>query len=148
MVKDSWNNYATANSLKRLVKDRHAGDYVHFCGYQHDLTNVYETAQLEVLTSSYEGFAMALLEAQGHDCPAVSYDINYGPAEIIDDRVSGCLVPAGDTHALYVTIEELLNNPAKLKEYADHAQTAAAKFSFANVTKKWAAFLNREGLTK
>ena len=89
MVKDSWNNYATANSLKRLVKDRHAGDYVLLSRDQEDLTYVYETAQLEVLTSSYEGFVMALLEAQGHGCPAVSYDINYGPAEIIDDRVSG-----------------------------------------------------------
>lgn len=143
---DSWDNYATSNSLKRLVKDRKAGDYVHFCGYRHDLTEVYETAQIEVLTSSYEGFAMALLEAQGHGCPVVSYDINYGPAEIVDDQVSGRLLPAGDPHALYVTLEELLTNPVKLKSYADHAQAAAAKFSFANVTKQWANFLDSEGI--
>ena len=143
---DSWDNYATSNSLKRLVKDRKAGDYVHFCGYRHDLTEVYETAQIEVLTSSYEGFAMALLEAQGHGCPAVSYDINYGPAEIIDDQVSGRFLPAGDPHALYVTLEELLTNPVKLESYANHAQAAVAKFSFANVTKQWAHFLDSEGI--
>lgn len=143
---DSWDNYATSNSLKRLVKTRQAGEYVHFCGYQHDLTKVYETAQIEVLTSSYEGFAMALLEAQGHGCPVVSYDINYGPAEIINDQVSGRLLPAGDPHALYVTLEKLLTNPAKLEYYASHAQAAAAKFSFTNVTQQWANFLNSEGI--
>lgn len=143
---DSWSNYATSNSLRQLVKERAAGDYIHFCGFLHDLTAVYETAQIEVLTSSYEGFAMALLEAQGHACPVVSYDINYGPAEIVDDQVSGRLLPSGDTHALYVTLDNLLNDPAKLQSYSEHAQAAAAKFSFANVTKKWADFLTRENL--
>lgn len=143
---DSWSNYATSNSLRRLVKDRKAGDYIHFCGFRHDLTDVYETAQVEVLTSSYEGFAMALLEAQGHACPVVSYDINYGPAEIIDDQVSGRLLPAGDTHALYVVLDKLLSDPAKLRSYSEHAQAAAAKFSFDNVTKKWATFLKQENL--
>lgn len=145
---DSWNNYATSHSLKRLVQDRQAGDYIHFCGYQHDLTAVYETAQIEVLTSSYEGFAMALLEAQGHGCPAVSYDINYGPAEIINDGVSGRLIPAGDTHTLYVVLDELLSNPVKLQRYAAHAQEAAAKYSFDNVAKQWQNFLTREDLPR
>lgn len=143
---DGWANYSTSNSLKRIVKDNNAEDYVHFSGYQPDLTDVYEGAQIEVLTSSYEGFAMALLEAQGHGCPAVSYDINYGPAEIIDDGISGRLVPSGDTHSLYVVLDDLLSNPAKLKSYSDHAQAAAAKFSFDNVMKKWAAFLDSENL--
>lgn len=143
---DSWNNYATANSLKNLVKERQAGDYVSFCGYQHDLSAVYEHALIEVLTSSYEGFAMALLEAQGHACPAVSYDINYGPAEIIEDGVSGRLVPAGDTHTLYQVLDELLSDPGKLAGYSAHAQQAAARFSFDQVMAKWADFLAKEKL--
>ncbi|WP_267202230.1 glycosyltransferase [Limosilactobacillus kribbianus] len=143
---DSWNNYATSTHLKRLVKDKQAGDYIHFCGYEHDLTAVYETAAVEVLTSSYEGFAMALLEAQGHGCPAVSYDINYGPAEIIKDGESGRLLPAGDMHALYVTLAELLQNHDLLRQYSAHAQEAAAKYSFENVRKRWADFLKKERL--
>lgn len=141
---DGWNNYATYHELKKLVKDKQAGDYIHFCGYQHDLTDVYETAQIEVLTSSYEGFAMALLEAQGHGCPAVSYDINYGPAEIIKDQVSGRLLPAGDVHALYVVLDELLSHPETLESYADHAQTVAARYSFKNVAKRWQDFITAE----
>ena len=141
---DEWNNYATSHALKKLVRDKQAGDYIHFCGYQHDLTTVYETAQVEVLTSSYEGFAMALLEAQGHGCPAVSYNINYGPNEIIEDQVSGRLLPAGDVHALYTVLDDLLSHPEILKSYANHAQSAAAKYSFENVAKKWHNFIAAE----
>ncbi|WP_373842077.1 glycosyltransferase [Limosilactobacillus sp.] len=143
---DSWSNYATSNHLKTLVRNRQASDYIHFCGYRHDLTSVYETADVEVLTSQYEGFAMALLEAQGHGCPAVSYDINYGPSEIIDDGVSGKLLPAGDMHSLYVALEELLQNRDQLQQYAAHAQQAATKFSFEKVAAKWRDFLSKEKL--
>ncbi|MGN1279900.1 MAG: glycosyltransferase, partial [Limosilactobacillus sp.] len=138
---DGWNNYATSHELRKLVQDNNAADYIHFCGYQHDLTKVYETAQIEVLTSSYEGFAMALLEAQGHGCPAVSYDINYGPAEIIKDQVSGRLLPAGDVHALYTVLDELLSNLQTLESYANHAQEAAARYSFENVAAQWKSFI-------
>lgn len=143
---DSWSNYATSNHLKKLVWDRQAGDYIHFCGYRHDLTDVYETADVEVLTSQYEGFAMALLEAQGHGCPVVSYDINYGPSEIIDNGVSGELLPAGDMHSLYVVLTKLLQNRDLLRKYAAHAQQAVVKFSFEKVAAKWRDFLEREGL--
>lgn len=143
---DSWNNYATSNHLKKIVKNKNAQDYVHFCGFYHDLTKVYETADIEVLTSSYEGFAMALLEAQGHACPAVSYDINYGPAEIIADNKSGRLLPSGDTSSLYRTLESLLTDRDKLARYSANAQAAAAKFSFANIRKAWQQFLQQENL--
>ena len=53
---DGWNNYQTANELKKIVNHQGADHYIHFCGYQHDLTRVYETAQAEILTSQYEGF--------------------------------------------------------------------------------------------
>lgn len=143
---DSWNNYATSHSLKTQVQEQQAGEYIHFCGYRHDLTSVYEQAQVEVLTSSYEGFAMALLEAQGHGCPVVSYDINYGPAEIVDDQVSGRLLPAGDMQQLYTVLADLLANPRKLADYAAHAQHAAARYSLDRVAKDWTRFLDREKL--
>lgn len=92
---DSWNNYATSTYLKQIVREKGANEYVHFSGFRHDLTTVYETADVEVLTSSYEGFAMALLEAQGHACPAVSYDINYGPSEIIKDKKERSVITIG-----------------------------------------------------
>ena len=89
---------------------------------------------------------MALLEAAGHACPTVSYDINYGPAEIIQNGVNGCLVPNGDSHGLYVTLANLLEDQPKLQEFSAHAQAVVTKYSFTNVKAKWQQFLQQEGL--
>lgn len=135
----------TAN-LEKIVKDHNAESYIHFCPYQHDLTQIYETADIEVLTSSAEGFAMVLLEAQSHACPVVSYDVNYGPSDIIEDGVSGKLVPAGDTEALYQTLHSLLTDRQQLRQYSEHAQQVASRFSFAHISQDWQKFLQAEGL--
>lgn len=135
-----------ADQLKQLVKDHHAEEYIHFCGFQQDLSKIYETADMEVMTSVHEGLPMSLLEAQSHACPAVSYDINYGPSDIIEDGVSGKLVPAGDIDALYNTLKTLLTDRKKLEEYSNNAQAAASRFSFTNISKRWADFLHAEGL--
>ncbi len=61
---DSWNKNQTASALKSLVKENNAESYINFVGYCDDLSAAYEHAQAEILTSYYEGFAMAVLEAQ------------------------------------------------------------------------------------
>lgn len=135
-----------AQKLKQLVKDNHAEGYIHFCGYEHDLAQVYETADIEVMTSKHEGFAMVLLEAQSHACPAVSYDINYGPADIIEDHVSGHLVPDGDLDAMYHTLKDLLTDRQQLQTYSANAQQVASRYSFQNISQRWQDFLQAEGL--
>ncbi|RVU71670.1 glycosyltransferase [Lactobacillus xujianguonis] len=132
--------------LQKIVADHDAGDYIHFCGFEQDLTEVYNSAQLEVLTSKNEGFAMAILEAQAHGCPVVSYDINYGPSDIIADGKSGVLVPADNTNQLTQTIDHLFNNPWLLTEYSAGAYKHAQQFNFKHLQKKWAHFLKREKL--
>lgn len=132
--------------LDKIVKDNHAENYIHFCEFQQDLTQVYETADIEVLTSEAEGFAMVLLEAQSHACPAVSYDVNYGPSDIIQDRVSGRLVPSGDTDAMYKVLKSLLTNRQQLQEYSGNAQRSASRFSFESISQDWLNFLKTENL--
>lgn len=138
---DGWNQFKTANFLKKLVNDKQANEYVHFCGYRNDLSAIYETAYAEVLTSQYEGFAMAILEAQGHGCPVISYDINYGPAEIVDDQLSGELLEPDDQESLYHSLRRLIVNPVREAKYSQNAQKAAAKFSLERIARKWQEFL-------
>ena len=120
-----------------MVKENNAESYINFVGYCDDLSAAYEHAQAEILMSYYEGFAMAVLEAQGHGCPVVSYDINYGPADIIDDQQSGKLIPPNDQEALYQQLRKLLAAPDLVKKYAHHVQKAAQKYRFDHVAQKW-----------
>lgn len=132
--------------LHEIVEANHAEDYIHFCGFAQDLDQVYNTAQLEVLTSKNEGFAMALLEAQAHGCPAVSYDINYGPADIIEDNVSGRLVKPNDQAELREVMNLLLTTPDILKQYSEGAYKTSIRFDFDHIKNKWQDFLENEKL--
>lgn len=132
--------------LQKLVAENNASQFIEFCGFAQNLDQVYNSAQLEVLTSKNEGFAMALLEAQAHGCPAISYDINYGPAEIIENQVSGELVPANNQVVLQQTIEKLMSNPDLLSRYSICAYQAAHRFDFAHLKADWFNFLKQEGL--
>jgi poly(glycerol-phosphate) alpha-glucosyltransferase len=120
------------------VKKLQAEDYIVFGGFKQDLTEVYNSAWLEVLTSQYEGFDMALLEAQEHGCPAVSYDINYGPNEIITNNYNGRLIQAGDETALVNTLDL---HHAMIEEYLKNAYQSRQKYSFGNVANAWHNFL-------
>ena len=41
-------------------------------------------------------------------------------------------------------LDDLLNHLATLKDYADHAQAVAAKYSFENVAGRWRDFITAE----
>lgn len=134
--------------LKKMVKDLNAEDYIKFEGYKQDLTDIYDHAWLEVLTSKFEGFAMALLESQEHGVCSISYDINYGPSEIIQDKASGVLLAPNDQVGLVKTIDELLSEPELIKQYSEQAYRGLDQYSFKNVAKTWKAFLHKENLIK
>ncbi len=55
------------------------------------------TATGFLMTSRFEGYPLATLEAMSHGCPVISYDIKYGPREQISHGVDGFLVKRGDT---------------------------------------------------
>ena len=49
-----------------------------------------------VVTSYYEGFSLALLEAITHGVPCIAFDCPYGPKNIIEDNKCGYLVENGN----------------------------------------------------
>ena len=67
-------------------------------------------SDLFVFSSEAEGLPNALIEAQGMGLSAVATRCHFGPEEIIDDGVTGILVPVNDVAALAAAMTTLIRD--------------------------------------
>ena len=109
--------------------------YTHLDVYKRQ---VYRSAGLSLLTSKYEGFGLVLVESLQYGCPVVSYDLSYGPADIVTEGVNGYLVPPGNKRELARVIIRALSDPARLETLSRAAEQSAARFSEAAFVARWA----------
>lgn len=65
-------------------------------GVSENISKDYLSSSIAVFTSHYEGFLLALAEAESAGVPVVSFDTPCGPKDIIEDGKDGFLVPNGD----------------------------------------------------
>lgn len=134
---DGINGNVEENRLHQLVKDTGLTDCVRFMGYTKKMAEVYQQAQLILLTSRLEGFALALLEANSYGVPAISYDTYYGPAYIIKNGESGYVIPYGDRDQLSRQISNVMTDTDLLQQLSTGAYTRARDFSTAKVWQAW-----------
>lgn len=97
----------------------------------------YSRSAIYVLTSRQEGLPTVLIEAQMHGLPAVSFDIETGPDEIIADGVNGYLVPDGDTAAMAALIERLIADVELRLRFSSQAQRDCGRFAVDRALGRW-----------
>jgi glycosyltransferase involved in cell wall biosynthesis len=76
---------------------------------QEEVFRLYSMMDVFVMPSLYEGFGLTAAEAMAVGLPVVGTRIE-GLAEVIEDGLTGFLVPPADKHALTERIVHLLNN--------------------------------------
>ncbi|GII30336.1 glycosyltransferase family 4 protein [Planotetraspora mira] len=94
-------------------------------------------AGMFVLSSRSEGRPMVLLEAMSKGLPVVAFDCPTGPAEMIDDRVDGRLVPAEDVEGLARTICDLIEDDQARRELGAAAIRTAAAYDLSVIGREW-----------
>ncbi len=99
--------------LERLAGERGIGDQTTFLGWvaNAELPKYYRAAAVSVIPSLEEGFGIPAAEAMGCGVPVVASDAG-GLPEVVEDGVSGRVVPRGDAAALAEAIGGLLQDPA------------------------------------
>ncbi|TFV96552.1 glycosyltransferase family 4 protein [Oxalobacteraceae bacterium OM1] len=102
-----------------------------------NMADWYGLADLFVLSSRFEGFPNVLAEAMAHGLPAVSFDCDTGPRDIIRNGVDGILVPSGDVPGLGRAIEHLMAGDALRARMASSASDARSRFSVERIASQW-----------
>lgn len=130
-------------SLKAKIDALDLGGAIKLMGYTKDPSAVYQRAALSLLTSKFEGFGLVLLESLANGCPVVSYDVTYGPSDIVSDNANGFLVSAGDKAALAARILQVLNEPQLRRRLSDNAVDSGSRFSEEAFVARWSGLFHR-----
>lgn len=126
--------------LTRLIDRENAGERITLRGYDPQASAQLASASFLVLSSTYEGLPLVLVEAMAAGCIPVAYDIRYGPSDVITHGVDGLVVPAGDISALSAAIQRIATmDEADRSDMRRAAQRAARRYEDLTVTRQWAA---------
>jgi D-inositol-3-phosphate glycosyltransferase len=126
---------ATAR-LRRRADALGVGDWVDFRGPQPQqaLPEYYRAADLCLVPSHHESFGMAALEAMACGAPVVASRVG-GLAALIQDGLTGALVPSGDSGALAATVSALLADEPRRRALGRRAAQWAQAFAWPSVVR-------------
>lgn len=102
------------DALRQRVADSGMGDRIHLVGYHPQAAALFRRAHMVVQASREEPFGLAVAEALSAGVPVVVSDAG-GLPEVVEDGVSGLVVPAGKVEPLEEALTRLLADP-RLRE--------------------------------
>ena len=124
-------------ALERQIQDLNLPGRVLLPGPVGNMSDWYERASIFVLSSRFEGMPNVLLEAMAHGLPAISFDCDTGPREIIRHGTDGLLIPPEDTKLLALGMSQLIEDDALRKEMSQRAIEVRDRFSMQRIVGMW-----------
>ncbi|MEZ8222138.1 Glycosyltransferase involved in cell wall biosynthesis [Candidatus Fervidibacteria bacterium JGI MDM2 JNZ-1-D12] len=111
-------------ALEAEAKSLGIADRVRFLGFvnQSQLPAVYRAADLMVLSSEYEPFAVVVNEAMLCGCPVVVSDQVGARYDLVQVGQTGFIYPCGDVDALAAILREVLPDRERLKQMGEAAR--------------------------
>lgn len=121
-----------------LAKSLNLGDRCRFLGARNDMDAVYNSFDVMTLLSRHEGTPNVVLEAMASGVPVVATDVSDNRF-IIEEGVTGHIVPVGDVAQPSACVSALLRNPNGRRAMGEKARDhVCSEFSFHGATTKMA----------
>ena len=115
---------------------------VQFLGYVANPQQYYDRASIVCLTSNYEGWGMALMEAQSNQCAAIAFDCSAGVREILSPSwENGVLINSFNEKAYAEAMSRLMNDTELRDKVAKNGAVAVKRFSPENTLRQWECML-------
>jgi glycosyltransferase involved in cell wall biosynthesis len=124
-----------AFDLKKLA-DELVGSRFLFAGWREDVPRMMPALDVFVSASDGEPFGRVVVEAMAAGVPVIATD-SGGKREIVDDGVTGVLVPQGDVAALAEAMATLMRDPERRARLGAAArERARSEFSVDRVARE------------
>jgi len=124
-------------ALEALIERHRLHGRVFLPGMVGNVGEWYETASLFVLSSRFEGFPNSLVEALASGVPAITFDCETGPRDIIQHGVNGLMIPSGDVVRLTDAMDRLMGDAVLRKRLGLRATEIREEFSFERIGAMW-----------
>lgn len=123
--------------LLGLAEELGVRQYVSFVGYQANPYNWIKKADIFVLSSSWEGLPVAVIEAMVCGTPVVSTNWPPGADELIEDFKTGRLVPTDDVDSLSQAIIEVAKDRRLKKRIVERAITCVERYHYSKTVRRY-----------
>jgi N-acetyl-alpha-D-glucosaminyl L-malate synthase BshA len=134
---DSFDPFA-AHARRLGLEDR-----IVVCDKVNDIEDYMQAADLGLYTSESESFCLSILEGMCFACPSVAARVG-GIPEVVEDNLTGLLVPFGDVAALAGAVQGLIDDPSRRLLLGRAARRAAVdRFSAGVIVPRYEALYRR-----
>ena len=122
--------------LQQIALELGLREEVEFGGFIPDIPGFLSTIDIFVLPSLYEGLGVAVLEAMAAGKAVVATRVG-GLPDLVDDTLTGLLVPAKDSEGLARAISTLVSQPGLAKQMGENGRERVRKhFTMEQMAKK------------
>ncbi len=111
--------------LEQRIAENGLEDHFRLFGWRKDIARIFPVFDVAALSSLWEGLPITLLEAMFFAKPVVAYGVD-GIPEIIQQNVTGFLVPPGQVTELAAKITELLRDKSRREQFGLAGKTRVA----------------------
>src|SRR3989338_9589341 len=113
-------------NLELKIKKLKLQNNVKLLGWQNNPGEFYYQADAFLLTSDYEGWGMAIVEAANHGLPIIMTDVGCA-GELIENEKSGLIIPVDNQIKLEEAMVRIIKDDSLRKKLAEGALSAVKK---------------------
>ena len=124
--------------LQEKVNQLGLQERILFKGVKTNVMKHISDAKLYIMSSDFEGFPNALVEAMASGLPVISTDFPTGVArELIRDEENGYVIPVGDRKKLSQAMVKIISNEEIQKKMSTNNVKLREQLNVNNIVSKW-----------
>jgi glycosyltransferase involved in cell wall biosynthesis len=133
------------DALRTMVHELNIQNHVKFMGYQspEQVRDLLDQSDIYLQPSFFESLCVAAIEASAMGLPVIASRVG-GLPEVVEDDISGILVPPDDSTAIAEAISSLAQNSKRRLQMGRNARRRAVEiFSLQREVEEWLTFYSK-----